>query len=69
MKHKETIDKIFEYLYEDWMDDIDKRNFRDSVFEELNVSEEHLSNLIEEGIRNGYSPDQQIELFLKITKR
>ncbi|MDK9790620.1 hypothetical protein [Vibrio sp. D431a] len=68
IKHKATIDSIFECFFESWMDEDDKKNFVDCFLNQSGKTMADLDNDIEIGIRNGYSVEQQVSLIKMVIK-
>jgi hypothetical protein len=59
---KEINDLLRDTFYEDWMDEHDWREFLNSLEELTNFSVKLMSTALEEGIKNGYSIETQLEL-------
>lgn len=65
-KYMREINQILDSLYEDWMDDDDKREFRQQAFKLIGCNTQCLSDQIEEGVKNGYPASTQVELIKKL---
>ena len=63
MKHNSTIRKFVASLHESWMNDADKAAFDAEVIGKFGAQ---LDQAIDQGISNGYSEKQQLDLITKI---
>jgi len=63
MKHEETIRNILAALHQPWMDEEDKREFDEKM---LALHGAEMDARLDEGIKNGYSLEQQKSLALAI---
>ncbi len=61
VKYEKEILSIFEEMYEDWYDEEDKKEFNRMMLEETGQTMQSMSDNIEIGVKNGYSPSEQIE--------
>lgn len=66
LKHKEAIESLFAMFYESWMDDDDKREFVQMLLSKTGMTLDDLDNSIEEGIKNGYTIQEQLEAAKKV---
>ncbi|QQO97448.1 hypothetical protein Molly5_154 [Maribacter phage Molly_5] len=63
IKYKVEIDNLLRELFrEDWMDEDDWVEFLRILQEDQGVTTEVLSNNLEEGLKNGYSIEDQLAL-------
>jgi adenylate kinase family enzyme len=69
VKYQAQIDEMLSCLYEDWMDEDDKKEFIEEIFNRLDLNYEKLNSQIEEVIKNGYSVEQQLEAVKVLLKR
>jgi len=69
MKYEKEIDDVFrDLIYEDWMSEEDYQDIMKESFEASGISKEKLSSDLEEGIKNGFPLEQQLELIKFIIK-
>lgn len=58
---------IFEFAFrKEWMDDDDWKQFETIVFKEQNINYQLMSDQINEGVKNGYSLEEQENLLKRI---
>lgn len=69
MKYQKEIDEIFESFHQWWMDDWDKQMIKRYLLEFTSTTEQDLSDKIEEGVKNGYSVEHQMELIKELIKK
>jgi len=69
MKHELAINKMFELLYEPWMNEEDKAYIKTEVLKQLKVTMEQLDEELEIGVKNGYPIEFQLELIRRILKK
>lgn len=61
LKHREAILKIFSQFHSSWMDDEDKKMFNETM---LSMYGEELNHGLEEGVKKGFSVEQQVNATL-----
>lgn len=62
MKYEKEIRVTLAEFHEDWMDEIDKKDFIDRIIKENNINLQTLSESLEEDVLNGYSLEHQLNL-------
>lgn len=66
LKYQNEIDKIWEMMYEeiheDWMDEKNKKEYKEMICNLFNLSDEELKSQIKIGVNNGYLIDLQMKL-------
>jgi hypothetical protein len=69
MNYQEQINKMMNILIprKEWMSDEDYQNIVDLSLKHLGTNMQRLSNDIEEGVSNGHSVEDQIDLLNKLT--
>jgi len=60
VKYKKEIDEIFDSMCEDWMNENDKKEFKESILKEWDY--EFLNKAIEDGVQMGISVEAQVIL-------
>lgn len=55
LKYQKEIDQMWELLYEDWMTELDKTNYKNEIYKRTGKSDEILNEEFEVGVQNGYS--------------
>jgi hypothetical protein len=68
MKYQKEIDEIFECFYEDWMNDIDKIEFKTLVYQQTGLNDRILNDEIEAGVQKGYGVKYQFDLCKNLLK-
>lgn len=61
-KYEKQINELFELLHEDWMTDKDKIELQYETLKSIGKTMEDLSAEIEVGVKNGFSPEVQMDL-------
>lgn len=69
MKHEAEIDKLLQELVYDKNSEMEYEEFIDIVFKSTGITKQKLSDNIEEGIKNGYSVEEQIKVIKSILKQ
>jgi DNA helicase IV len=69
LEYQKEIDQIWDCLYEDWMSEEDKIEFKKEVYTQGRVNDEVLNNNIKEGVSKGYSVEYQMNLVKILLKR
>lgn len=69
MKHKKTVNEILALYHEWWMDENDRAEMDSEVLKLMGKTKEQLSELIEIGIKNGCSAQDQLEIIKKLIKK
>lgn len=65
---KESEELLRSCLYEDWMDESDWDEFKEVIFKVTGYDLHKISQEFEEGIKNGYTIEQQTNILKKIFK-
>ena len=69
IKYEKEIDKLLKDLfYATWMDDEDYKEVIDETFKVMGITKQKLSDDIEIGVKNGYTVEQQFQLFKILVK-
>jgi len=69
MKYIKEAKEIFKIMFRDeWMDDTDFKEIEDILLKEMKTDYITLSNLIEDGVKKGYSVEFQKEIAHKVKK-
>ena len=69
MKYIKEAKEIFEIMFkEEWMDEDDFNEIEDVLLKEMKTDYVALSNLIEDGVKKGYSVKFQKEIAHKVKK-
>ncbi len=66
LKHKQSIQMIFEMLFEPWMDDSDKFDFVIMSLAAIGKTIKDIDQDIQLGVENGHSAEFQVEMLRKI---
>lgn len=66
IKYREEIDRVFEVLRTPFMSDYTFHEVKVSFGEEYGLTYEQMDKDIEEGVRNGFSPEFQVKMFLDL---
>lgn len=61
LKHLEAINKVFDLMYEDWMDDEDKRDLVQMTLSAVGKTLYDFDDDFEQGLKNGFSIEMQLE--------
>ena len=69
MKHALTISQILSLFHESWMSIVERKQMDEDVLASIGKTMEQLNSEIEEGIRNGYSVEQQLSIILEHMRR
>ena len=69
MKHRESIEKIFSFLYEPWMNEEDREFVKNELLKSMGVTMEQLGEDLETGIKNGFPADVQVELVRRFIQK
>ncbi len=68
MKYETEINEILNTVLpkESWMTDDEHKEIIEETFKQMGINKQELSEEIEEGVKNGYSVEKQMELIKKI---
>lgn len=68
LKYQKEIDQVFEYLYESWMDDNDRKQIKQEIYERLQLNDEILNKQLDTGVKNGHPIEEQMKLIKQVMK-
>lgn len=65
----EILEKFFSEMHKPWMSEEDKLQFREETLKEMGeqgITKETIDLELQEGVKNGYSIEQQMSIILEI---